>query len=257
MHTIPGTWTLEFELNGNVVRDRADRRPPDVQSLLQPRAGADHDHDGSAVARSGRLDRVQGRRIARARRPGLGHRALPVRLEGQRPDGAHGDERGEGGRLPHHVASEGRLRLVRGDGLRRRAERGDGQRIRDRAGPGLEPSHGLARDGWRYHPHSRPRSGLRRTLRMRPWARSPDRARESRSRRASSSALVVDSWTLSMVDFPNSPPYSASIGALDAQGIARTHLTVPGGLPPSWAAPWPGMHRSPSGRPGSPRTRSC
>ena len=38
-----------------------------------------------------------------------------------------------------------------------------------------------------------------------------------------------------MVDFPNSPPYSASIGVLDAQGIARTHLTVPAGLPPAWA----------------------
>lgn len=43
--------------------------------------------------------------------------------------------------------------------------------------------------------------------------------------------LVVDSWTIGMIDYPNSPPYTASIGALDAQGIGRMHVTAPGGLP--------------------------
>jgi hypothetical protein len=43
--------------------------------------------------------------------------------------------------------------------------------------------------------------------------------------------LVVDSWTLSMVNSPNAPPYSGSIGVLDPQGVAQTHITVPPGLP--------------------------
>jgi hypothetical protein len=45
--------------------------------------------------------------------------------------------------------------------------------------------------------------------------------------------LVFDSWLAGMITTPNAPPYANSIGVLDAQGIGRTTITVPMGLPPS------------------------
>lgn len=44
--------------------------------------------------------------------------------------------------------------------------------------------------------------------------------------------LVPDFWTTFMLQYPNTPPYANTLGALDANGRATIDMTLPPGLPP-------------------------
>ena len=157
--------------------------------------------------------------IARPRRPRLGHRALPVRLEGQRSDRALGDERRQVRHASAPFAQVGDVvtcEVTPSDGILNAAMASGAVTVQ-----ALSSNHPtrVARAGRRRDLHDRPRQRLLgRHVRHRGIAHGnePRRPGRARSRRADRLRLVDHRDD----HYPNTPPYTASIGELDAQGIA-------------------------------------
>jgi murein DD-endopeptidase MepM/ murein hydrolase activator NlpD len=234
MATIHGTWRLEFELNGAIAAnvpfdvlptfDPAYNRPPEpiTVSMDPPAPGA-----GAAIA-----CRVGGSLFLDDLDWDIVRYQYVWKVNGQTVRSV--TSAGRADFIPHHLASVGQTvtcDVTPSDGL-----------LTGATVTGTAAIQGLAQD----HPTVSLSQGGVVTLAIDLGAAYAGATYVTGGSLSGTSPgivaapgvvvpLVYDSWTSNMLTYPNSPPYSAMLGALDPQGAGKTIITVPAGLPPGYA----------------------
>lgn len=234
MHYVPGTWRLEFELNGNIVADvpfdvfptydPAYNRPPQpITVAMEPPAPGAGDPIACRVGGSLVLDDLDWD-IVRYQ--------YVWKVNGQVVRSL--TSAGRADFLPHHSAAVGQTvtcEVTASDGLLSGATVTASGVIQGLAQdhPTVSLSQGgvvtLTIDlgnayGGATYGTGGSLTGTSPGIPVAPGVIVP---------------LVYDSWTANMIAYPNTPPYSGMLGALDSQGVGKTIITVPGGLPPGLA----------------------